>query len=493
MLQAVSPTLISPKRIHNVVTAYDRTMDDFLGEAKMLFEAPLKMKNMLAMSSKLQEQFRQKLQSSNICMLPSYNHTLPTGRERGSYLALDVGGSTFRVALVDLSGRNNGQECMRIVKMRSYRIDNHVKALKGHAFFDWMADRIGETLEDPLVVKFHGTSTFVMGLAWSFPIEQTSTGTGTLLAMGKGFYASHGVLGQDIGSLIMQACRKKQLNVHLDAIINDGQATLLTKAYQDDATCFGLILGTGTNMAVVLPVTAFAHAKFGNRPQAWHDQAKHVLVNTEFSMFGKHILPSTRWDDHLNKSHTHPDFQPLEYFIGGRYLGETVRLILVDAIRTVGLFDGQIPEHLLEPYSLETSTLAVFEGDDSPNLFKASTVLQKHHSLPSPPSVSDLRFVQQICQIVSHRAAGYLATGIHALWSLRTSVEGLSPASAGQVTIGCNGSVVESYPSFRKVAQKYLDELIELSGGEPHSVILEMANEAAIFGAAVAACCLEGK
>jgi hexokinase len=114
-------------------------------------------------------------------------------------------------------------------------------------------------------------------------------------------------------------------------------------------------------MAVVLPVTALAHAKFGSRPQSWHDQAKHVLVNTEFSMFGKDILPTTRWDDYLNKTHTLPDFQPLEYLIGGRYLGEIVRLILVEAIQTHGLFNGRFPEQFLEPYTLETSTLAAIE------------------------------------------------------------------------------------------------------------------------------------
>lgn len=153
----------------------------------------------------------------------------------------------------------------------------------------------------------------------------------------------------------------QKLNVRLDAIINDGQATLLTRAYQDDATCFGLILGTGTNMSVVLPVKAFGLGKFGERPQSWYDSAEHVLVNTEMSMFGKQIYPTSRWDDALNKAHSHPDFQPLEYFIGGRYQGEIVRLILVDAIHTIGLFDGQYPERFLEPYSLETSTMAAFE------------------------------------------------------------------------------------------------------------------------------------
>jgi hexokinase len=147
----------------------------------------------------------------------------------------------------------------------------------------------------------------------------------------------------------------------LDAIVNDGAATLLTRAYEDDATRFALILGTGTNMAVVLPVSALTKTKFGNRPQSWHDQARHVLVNTEFSTFGKNILPTTRWDDYLNMTHMFPDFQPLEYLVSGRYMGEIVRLVLLEAIQSKGLFNGQCPEHFLEPYAFDTSTMAAIE------------------------------------------------------------------------------------------------------------------------------------
>jgi hexokinase len=148
----------------------------------------------------------------------------------------------------------------------------------------------------------------------------------------------------------------------MEAIINDSTATLLSRAYRDGSTYFALILGTGFNMAVMLPVTALAPAKFGSRPQSWHDHAKHVLVNTELSMFGKGVLPTTRWDDYLNMTHAHPDYQPYEHLIGGRYLGEIVRLILVEAIETAGLFGGQLPAGFEEPYSLEAGTLAALES-----------------------------------------------------------------------------------------------------------------------------------
>jgi len=171
LIQTVFPSLPAPKRVRDVVRSCDRTMDDFLREVQRLFEAPLKSTSLLAMSGKLQEQFEQKLQTSNICMLPSYNHTLPTGHEQGTYLALDVGGSTFRIALVELNGKNSAGKSMRIANMRSYRIDNSVRALKGHSFFDWMAEKIEEAIADPEVKKINRTSTLPMGLAWSFPVE----------------------------------------------------------------------------------------------------------------------------------------------------------------------------------------------------------------------------------------------------------------------------------------------------------------------------------
>lgn len=77
------------------------------------------------------------------------------------------------------------------------------------------------------------------------------------------------------------------------------------------------------------------------------------------------------------------------------------------------------------------------------------------------------------------------------MWGLRTTVEGLESSSTGHVTIGCNGSVIEQYPNFRQVAQKFLNELVELSGGEGQSVVLVVAHESSIFGAAIAACIID--
>jgi len=59
-------------------------------------------------------------------------------------------------------------------------------------------------------------------------------------------------------------------------------------------------------------------------------------------MYGKNILPMTRWDERLNSSHMHPDYQPFEYLIAGAYMGEIVRLIIQEATARVGLFSGSV-------------------------------------------------------------------------------------------------------------------------------------------------------
>jgi len=493
LLHSVLPSTTSRRRVRDGLRTYDRTMDDLLREIQRLLEAPLPTAKMLDMSTRLQAQFAPRLQSSDICMLPSYNHKLPSGYEKGTYLALDVGGSTFRIALVELNGRQPDAKNMRIVVMKSYKIDEKVRQRRGNDFFEWMAEKIQDALADPLLQNSTDKKSFPMGLAWSFPVEQTSSRSANLLAMGKGFRATEGVLGQDLSELIMAPCRKRGLPVHMDSIINDSSATLLSRAYEDPSTRFAVILGTGFNISVHLPVSSLATTKYKGYPQQWLDEATHVLVNTECSMFGKGVFPTTRWDDQLNDAHMRPDFQPFEHMISGRYIGEIVRLILVEAVQKAGLFSGEIPDQLAETYTLDTGTIAAMETDDSKNLTSATALFQSKHPLSKPPTYNDIQFVRQVSQLVSHRAAAFLATGIHALWTLRTESEGLTPASAGRMSIGCNGSVIEKYPCFRELCQSHLHELTAASGAEPNSVSLEIAVESAIYGAAVSVCCLEGQ
>ena len=488
---------------HSLSTSSSRSIRDFEQEIRSQFTGHLTDATLLHLSNQLQQSYREKLQSSPQCMLPSFNHTLPSGKETGTFLVLDVGGSTFRTALVSLSGRGNGLDGMRIVRMTSTIIDEKVRALNGTDFFNWMASRIKETLKDgPEVSVVDGQ--LPIGLSWSFPIEQTSIRGGRIQNMGKGFNCSQDTIGQDLGVLIETACSKQGLDVRIDAINNDSSSTLLSRAYIDPATSMSLILGTGTNAAVYLPVSDIGLQKYGDRDASWHAEAKSVIVNTELSMFGGNILPTTRWDDQLNQSHVLPDFQPLEYMCTGRYLGEIVRLIILEATEHVDLFGGRIPQSMTTPYSLDTTFLAILESDTTPTLSRALSYLEKMHTFTDLPSLEDLLLLRTVAECVSTRSAAYLATSIHALWALNrnpTSSTNKKPSSSNneldKTTIACEGSVINKYPGFREMCQSYIARMIAADttitthdsttfADNLPEIHLEPAHEATILGAAVA-------
>ncbi|KAK4107962.1 actin-like ATPase domain-containing protein [Canariomyces notabilis] len=499
---------------------------DFLADAEHLLLAPVEPSRLRDLSRKLKRQFREALRLNPNCMLPSYNSQLPTGLESGQYLALDVGGSTLRVALVELAGRASQGLRTSIVRIDSFKISSDVRSLRGVAFFDWMAERIRETVAEDGEKGHSPDHPLIIGMAWSFPIEQTSSKGGKLCGMGKDFLAAEGLVGQDLGEIINLACRRKGIHVELCAIVNDSSATLLSKAYTNPSTRFGLILGTGVNIAAHLPVSTIDLPKYGDRPSSWHEKASHVIVNTELGMFGKDILPLTRWDKLLKAAHPRPDFQPLEQLVSGLYLGEICRLALLDAITTTGIFGGTVPPSLQKPYSLDTETLSLIEADSSSSLSTSITLFTSRHPSTVTPTTADLAFLRALASYIARRSAAIVAASLFALWELKAEAErelitdaSSSPSFAAaaaeaelalsdaKTTVAYNGSVVENYPGYRDHLQSYIDQLVSISQerrsqdqgqdqgtvarGAEGVIALVEARESPLLGAAVALACLD--
>lgn len=101
-------------------------------------------------------------------MIPSYVTRMPTGNETGTYLALDLGGSTLRVSAVQLLG--NGQ--VKVTEVRRL-ITGTLRSGTTDAFFDWVVDAIAELIETipPRDDEQHQKQPLAMGVSWSFPLE----------------------------------------------------------------------------------------------------------------------------------------------------------------------------------------------------------------------------------------------------------------------------------------------------------------------------------
>jgi len=175
----MSPSLM--KGEHDEARRGKRSRADFLEVVGKALRRDVRTERLLDLSSGLKVQLEQSLLDSPVCMLPSYNHQLPTGDECGTYLALDVGGSTFRVALIQLCGRESGENG-KILKGQSVKIDGTVRQLMGIAFFDWMAARMEDTLSGQSVGRDMSDAPLAMGMSWSFPIEYAPLGGGKISA-----------------------------------------------------------------------------------------------------------------------------------------------------------------------------------------------------------------------------------------------------------------------------------------------------------------------
>lgn len=504
----ITPLTVKTTTKTRVTRPKKSSIQDFIKEAEIAFLGPISGDGLLDLSVALRKQFRERLQTDLECMLPSYSHQLPTGDETGQYLALDVGGSTLRVALIQLRGRSADSKRQReILESRSFKIGKAIKDLEGMAFFEWMASRIDETLSGGLKKEYDTEHPLPMALAWSFPIEQTSLAGGKLGPMGKGFLANKGLVGEDLGEILRRACQSQGLNVEVEAIINDSSACLLSQAYGYPSTRFGLILGTGLNIALYLPVAAIGRNKFGTRPEGWFDQASHVIVNTELGMFGHDILPWNKWDRQVQHGHSQPDFQPLELLVSGMYLGEVARYALIDAIETTGIFGGIVPPSLRAPYSLATETLSLLESDTSESRSKAISLFSETHPSSHIPTAADISALQSLASFISIRSSALVAVCVYTLWDMRREsqrelVASLPPSSQqladaqadvemANTVVSYNGSVIENYPGYRARCQKYVEFLLESNGHTKDTTIeLVPAKESSLLGAAVASACV---
>ncbi len=90
-----------------------------------------------------------------------------------------------------------------------------------------------------------------------------------------------------------------------------------------------------------------------------------MAINCEWGAFDNEhlVLPRTPYDITIDKDSPRPGQQSFEKMIAGLYLGELIRLVLVDLHdnHETHIFAGQDISLLRRPYSLDSSFLSAIE------------------------------------------------------------------------------------------------------------------------------------
>lgn len=367
----------------------------------------------------------------------------PSGKETGSVLTVDWGGTNLRVYKVSLKGDGVIEEDDGLTTELRWT-DEH-RSLPADKLFGLVADQIAA------LIKKDGGKDYRLGFIFSFPAKQSSLASAVLVAWTKDF-KNPGVEGKDVALLLQQALDARGLPVKVTAVANDTVGTQYTAAYQlnggrpltdslgrsvprDARVSIGLIVGTGYNKSVL-----------------WDGET----LNMESGNFDGGRPYWTPADQALDRQTTDPapGAQILEKMVSGKYLGELLRREL----RAEGDFKswklhapGDPSASLDEPYSMDSRFLSQAAGADSADALEA--VLKKDWGV-SASTPAQRSFVWNTARAIARRSARLIAA------TTASALNAVDPGIAHPHVVAVDGSVWEKTPGYQPLVREALVDLL---------------------------------
>ncbi|CAP99643.1 hypothetical protein N7489_009830 [Penicillium chrysogenum] len=439
-------------------------------------------------------------EGTTLSQIPTFVTAVPNGTEKGLYLAVDLGGTNFRVCSVLLHGDTTFSLTQsKILIPRELMASGTSKDL-----FLFLARQIeaflrihhNEHFEAHLLRRREGNTEedlFDLGFTFSFPVRQCGINRGTLIRWTKGFNIPDAV-GHDVCALLQSAIDELSLPVRVAALVNDTVGTLMARSYTspgETGTFIGAIFGTGTNGAYVEKtknITKLQHMKDAH----FEDSTGEMIINAEWGSFDNHmsVLPTTVFDDELDADSNNPGVQMFEKRVSGMFLGEILRRALLSLYRAdLGLFQANkdskvvLPEGsmLFRQWGLDTSMLSSVEADTSEDLVDVKTALKDHLEIENP-SLEECQAVKTIVHAIGKRAARLSAVPLAAIVVHSNKLQ-----TDDMIDIGVDGSLVEFYPNFEGHLREALREVPEVGAAGDKRIRIGISKDGSGVGAALIA------
>ncbi|KAI9838968.1 MAG: hypothetical protein M1819_004176 [Sarea resinae] len=395
--------------------------------------------------------------------IPTYVTAVPNGTEKGVYLAVDLGGTNFRVCSVRLHGNTTfsmaqtkvaiprelmvAETAEELFAFLAKQIEKFIQVHHSDHFEAHVRRR--QTMSEPEGYKEE--QIFSLGFTFSFPINQIGINRGTLIRWTKGFNIKDAI-GKDVCALLQTEIDKLRLPVKVAALVNDTVGTLMARSYTSPGktgTLLGAIFGTGTNGAYMEKLDRITKLE-SMGGDAYDKSTGEMIVNTEWGSFDNHlkVLPSTPYDADLDRESINPGIQMFEKRVSGMFLGEILRRAILSLVNnpSIELFKDEnssendmrsttsiAPESpLYSMWGLDTSLLSVIRGDTSATLSVTRQALERD-LLINAPSTEDAVAVKEMTVAIGRRAARLSAVPIGAI-VLSSGRLGTSPSDASTTT-----------------------------------------------------------
>ncbi|CAH1408364.1 unnamed protein product [Nezara viridula] len=359
------------------------------------------------------------------------------GNESGTYFALDLGGTNFRVLLVELK---NGQIVREEVS--NYDVPDHIRVGPGVDLFEFLAKNLAE------FAKKHGVDKekIPLGFTFSFPTVQSALDSSCLQTW-IGLYNASGVVGQDVVKMLNEAIRKvSDLDVPVVAVLNDTAGVLIRGSLIDSDTAISLILGTGSNACYFEKTECIPN---------WKGEEKEVILNIEWGPFsdnGRADIVKTKYDHLVDKESLHPNVFSFEKLVGGEFFGKLVRAVLLDLANQGLVFDGRISENLENSEGFQSSYISEIEEDNLQNCTKNTKRILVNELGIDWCSEDDIMVLKYICELVSIRMSLLISMGLS---------EVIKRMDRKRITIAVDGSVYKYHPRIHNYLMDFISTLID--------------------------------
>jgi len=178
-----------------------------------------------------------------------------------------------------------------------------------------------------------------------------------------------------------------------------------------------------------------------------------MIINLEWGTFGENDELKefhTIYDKLIDDSSLNPTQQIFEKMISGMYLGELLRLVLLDMIRDKLIFDGKMPAIFHTSYSLTTEVISLIENDP-PGTYTATRQFLKKIGVENPTD-GDCMNIRYAAECITRRSAHLVAAGLAAI---------LNKMNEKDVTIGVDGSVYRYHPFYHQLLVDKINELVK--------------------------------
>merc|ERR1719209_743367 len=150
----------------------------------------------------------------------------------------------------------------------------------------------------------------------------------------------------------------------------------MTCAYTYPDCSIGMIIGTGTNACYMEEIDAIEKLD----PSAVvPPHFRKMCINTEWGGFGENGTLDdirTECDRMVDVNSLNPGQMLYEKMIGGMYMGEVCRYLVLGLVRSGALLNGNVTEELERPGSFPSAFITQIEQDDTDELEVALQCLE---------------------------------------------------------------------------------------------------------------------